>query len=238
VSTTRAVRAPELVAAPGPAPVPGAAVAVPADASRLLLTRHAQTVWHAENRYAGHSSDIDLTETGRRQVEALAAWARLRSPDAVVCSPVRRAVETARPCAEASGRALQVVDDLREVDFGVAEGHTLAELRTVDAEMVHQFSDDPARYPFPGAEPPAVAAERCAAALREVAGSHLGRTVLVVAHNTVLRLGLCALLGLPVGRYRQLFPRLDNASVTEISVPRDRSSPASLLSLNARISLS
>ncbi len=237
--STRAVDGRAPVVAPAPVPVAAAAVPVaPADASRLLLTRHAQTVWHAENRYAGHGSDIDLSDTGRRQVDALAAWAGLRSPDGVVCSPVRRAVETARPCAEASGRALQVVDDLREVDFGIAEGHTLAELRTMDAEMVDRFSDDPARYPFPGAEPPAAAAERCAAALREMAGAHLGHTVLVIAHNTVLRLGLCALLGLPVGRYRQLFPRLDNAAVTEISVPRDRSSPASLLTLNSPIASS
>ena len=29
----------------------------------LLLTRHAETVWHKENRYAG-TSDIDLTPHG------------------------------------------------------------------------------------------------------------------------------------------------------------------------------
>lgn len=206
------------------------------DGTRLLLTRHAQTVWHAENRYAGSGSDIDLTETGRAQVQELAEWAKRQDLDAVVCSPVRRAVETARPCAEAAELVLQVVDDLREVDFGVAEGHTLDELRAVDADMVRRFTDDPARHPFAGAERPDAAAARCAAALGEVAGRHPGGRVLVVAHNTLLRLGLCALLGLPVGRYRQLFPRLENAAVTEITVPRDRSSPASLLTLNAGIS--
>jgi len=106
---------------------------------------------------------------------------------------------------------------------------------SADAELVDRFSDDPARYPFPGAEPPAAAAERWAAALREVAGTHLGQTVLVIAHDTVLRLGLCGLLGLPVGRHRQLFPRLDNVAVTEVSVPRACSRPASLLTLNSPI---
>lgn len=204
-----------------------------AGSSRLLLTRHAQTVWHAENRYAGRDSDIDLTDAGRAQVQDLAEWAKRQHLDAVACSPVRRAVETARPCAEAAELTLQVVDDLREVDFGAAEGHTLDELRAVDADMVRRFADDPAEHPFPGAEEPAAAAARCAAALRDAAAEHPGGRVLVVAHNTLLRLGLCALLDLPVGRYRQLFPRLDNATVTEILVPRDRSSPASLLTLNA-----
>lgn len=201
----------------------------------LLLTRHAQTVWHAENRYAGADSDIDLSATGLRQVGELAAWAASRPPEAVVCSPVRRAVETARPCAAAAGRPLEIVEDLREVGFGVAEGRTLDELAAVDPEMVRRFRSDPAGHPFPGAETPAAGAARAAAALRAVAGSRAGATVLVVAHNTVLRLAICALLDLPVGRYRQLFPRLDNAALTELSLPADPLGSASLLSLNVRL---
>jgi probable phosphoglycerate mutase len=56
--------------------------------------------------------------------------------------------------------------------------------------------------------------------------------VLVVAHNTLLRLGLCVLLGLPVARYRQVFPRLDNVAVTEIAIPDRGTGPVALLSLN------
>ncbi|NUT12685.1 MAG: histidine phosphatase family protein, partial [Nonomuraea sp.] len=40
----------------------------------LVLVRHGETVWHAENRYAG-TSDVDLTERGRDQAAMLAAWA-------------------------------------------------------------------------------------------------------------------------------------------------------------------
>ncbi|MER6877653.1 histidine phosphatase family protein, partial [Amycolatopsis sp. NPDC000673] len=47
-------------------------------------------------------------------------------------------------------------------------------------------------------------------------------TALVVAHNTLLRLTLCQLLGIPLSRYRGVFPRLDNAAVTELEVSGDR----------------
>ena len=47
----------------------------------LLLARHGQTVWHAENRYAGGASDVDLTPAGIEQACALAAFARLRGVD-------------------------------------------------------------------------------------------------------------------------------------------------------------
>jgi len=206
-----------------------------ATSATLFLTRHAQTVWHAENRYAGAGSDIDLTPAGVVQAQQLAAWAGRVAPDAVVSSPVRRALETARPASLAAGRTLAVVHDLREVDFGVAEGRTLDELRVDDPEMVRRFRDDPVRHPFPGAEEPAAAAARSARALRELAVAHVGCSVLVVAHNTLLRLAMCVLLDLPVGRYRQLFPRLDNAAVTEVRVPHDPDQPASLLSLNDRL---
>jgi probable phosphoglycerate mutase len=197
----------------------------------LLLTRHAQTVWHAENRYAG-TSDIDLTPHGVQQAQRLADWVGTRTVDAIVCSPVRRARETAAPSASAARVEIEVEDDLREVGFGIAEGRTLAELAP---DVAARFRADPVANPFPGAEPPAEAAERCAAALRRIADRHGDDTVLVVAHNTLLRLGLCVLLGLPVGRYRRVFPRLDNVAVSEIAFPEGGAGPVALLSLNVPV---
>ncbi len=202
--------------------------------TRVVLARHGETVWHAANRYAGGSSDIDLNERGRAQAELLADWCRKATPDAIFCSPVRRAMETAQICADAIGLELKLVDDLTEVDFGIAEGRTIDELLDLDAGVVDRFRADPMAHPFPGSEPPDQAAERAAAALRDIAAAFPGGRVLVVAHNTLLRLGICALIGVPVSRYRSLFPRLDNAATTELAVPLDRAKPASLLSLNVR----
>ena len=125
--------------------------------TRLLLARHGQTVWHAENRYAGGDSDIDLTPTGVEQARWLAAAVRGRGVDAVVVSPVRRARETAAPAAAALGVEATVVDDLREMGFGLVEGRTLAEVAAEEpdgAAIVERFRADPVAHPFPGAEPP------------------------------------------------------------------------------------
>lgn len=204
------------------------------DPAHLVLVRHGETVWHADNRYAGGGSDIDLTPAGRKQADLLAGWVGARHFDAVVCSPVRRAVETARPSAVALGVQLEIVDELREVDFGVAEGRTVDELLDLDPDMVHRFRRDPVAHAFPGAESPESAARRGGSALRQIAREHAGDVVLVVAHNTLLRLAMCELLELPVSRYRRFFPRLENATLTELLVPADPDGSASLLSLNAR----
>jgi probable phosphoglycerate mutase len=199
----------------------------------LLLARHGQTVWHRENRYAGGASDPDLTDEGRAQAERLARWAVDRGVTAVVSSPQDRAAATAAPAAAALGVVLGHCAGLRETGFGIAEGHTLDEL---DPEVVAAFRADPVAHPFPGAEPPADAARRCVAALRSIADTRPDDTVLVVAHNTLLRLGLCALLGLPLKHYRQVFPRLDNVAITEIALPADPQVPAALLSFNTPVS--
>ncbi|MDT0442228.1 histidine phosphatase family protein [Streptomyces johnsoniae] len=196
---------------------------------RLLLVRHAETEWHRDNRYAGARSDPDLTAHGLRQVDALAKGVLAERVEAVASSPLRRALRTATPAADALGVPVDVVPDLREADFGALEGRTRAE---ADPGLVRRFLADPVAHPFPGAEPPRDAAARTAAALRDISARHAGRTVLVVGHSTALRLALCALLGLPLAAYRQVFPRLDNVAATEIRLPAEPGGPMSLLSLN------
>jgi len=197
--------------------------------ARLILARHGETVWHAENRYAGSRSNPALTERGREQAAELATAAVQLGVDAVVSSTIARAIATATPAATALGVELVTVADLREVDFGELEGRTIAE---ADPGLVERFRTDPVANPFPGSEPPAAAAARAVAALRELDATHDGATVLVVAHNTLLRLALCQLLGISLSDYRRVFPRLDNVARTEIRLPADPTKPAALLSLN------
>ncbi|WP_199431522.1 histidine phosphatase family protein [Qaidamihabitans albus] len=192
--------------------------------TRLLLVRHGETEWHAENRYAG-SSEVGLTERGLRQAHELAAVLETMPgpPAALYCSPQERARITAEPSARALGLTPTVLPDLREVHFGIAEGRTLDEVRGTDPDAVRRFLADPVAGAFPGAEPPAAAADRAAAALRSIAGNEAG-PVLVVAHNTLLRLTLCLLLGIPLHTYRTVFPRLENCALTEIGIDGERTS--------------
>ncbi|MCX4990912.1 MULTISPECIES: histidine phosphatase family protein [unclassified Streptomyces] len=194
----------------------------------LLLARHGQTVWHAENRYAG-VSDVPLTDEGRAQAEALGRWAAAHPVDAIWTSTVSRAVATAEPACRALGLVPQREPALRECDFGVVEGRTLAEFEAENPVRAKAFRADPVSYPFPEAEDPRTAAARGTRALRHIAAAHPGERVLVVAHNTLLRLVLCSALSIPLGEYRRVLPSLGNAAITELRV---EDGSAALLSLN------
>ncbi|WP_028802650.1 histidine phosphatase family protein [Streptomyces sp. 142MFCol3.1] len=194
----------------------------------LLLARHGQTVWHAENRYAG-VSDVALTDEGRAQAEALGRWAAAHPVDAIWTSTVPRAIATAGPACRVLGLTPHREPALRECDFGVVEGRTLAEFEAENPQRAKAFRTDPVSYPFPEAEDPRTAAARGTDALRRVAAAHPGERVLVVAHNTLLRLVLCSLLSVPLSEYRRVFPQLRNAAVSELRFEDGR---AALLSLN------
>ncbi|MBB3050965.1 putative phosphoglycerate mutase [Prauserella isguenensis] len=199
---------------------------------RVLLVRHGETTWHAENRYAG-SSDVALTDRGTAQAAALARHVTLAAepPVAVHSSPLSRAVATAEPVATALGLAVDVEPEFREAHFGVAEGRTLCEL---PEDVVARFRADPVTGAFPDAEKPVAVAERAVAAIGRIAehAEHAGGPALVVAHNTLLRLALCHLLDIPLPAYRRALPRLENVAITEIGIDAGH---ASLYRLNAPV---
>lgn len=185
------------------------------DPATLVLVRHGETPWHAENRYTG-VSDIGLTGTGARQARELAAWAATRPITTVVSSPLRRAHETAAPAAEALGLPVSVDKRLSEVDFGAGEGRTRAEMAELFPDALERFHAAPASNPLPGGEAGTAAVERAWPAVEELAAG--GGTVLLVAHSTLLRLLLCRMLGIPLDDYRRRFPALHNTATTSLTL--------------------
>lgn len=186
----------------------------------LLLVRHGQTVWHEGNRYAG-LSDVPLTDVGHEQAQALARWAATARLDAVWSSTLQRAIDTAAPAAEAAGLELRTDARLVEVAFGKGEGLTRSEMGVVFPDAVDAFLRSPASVPLPGGERGYDAIARAAAAFREICAQQPDGRVLVVAHSTLLRLVLCALLGIDPESYRQVFPNLRNATVTTLDLADD-----------------
>jgi len=197
--------------------------------TELVLVRHGETEWHADNRYAGRS-DVPLTPRGREQAADLAGWAAGAGLDTVLTSPLSRARETAAAAAAAAGVASHVDERLVEVDFGEADGHTREEVSAVFPDAVAAFLRRPASAPMPGGEPGADAVARAAPVLAEAAAAHPDGRVLVVAHQTLLRLLLCSMLGLPLDHYRAVFPRLENTARTIVQPAAE--GPAALLRLN------
>jgi broad specificity phosphatase PhoE len=92
----------------------------------IYLVRHGETEWSRSGQHTG-STDIPLTENGRRDAERLGRHLAGRHFDLVLVSPMERARETARLAGYAD--EAQVRDDLVEWDYGEYEGITTPDIR-------------------------------------------------------------------------------------------------------------
>ncbi|WP_053204054.1 histidine phosphatase family protein [Jiangella muralis] len=168
----------------------------------ITLARHGRTTWNEGSRYIG-SSDLKLDDVGHQQAAVLAAAQRgADAPDALYASDLLRARQTAAAVAAVTGLAVHTDPRLRELDFGAAEGRTLAELRAIDPDAVAAFELDPVAHHLPGGEHPEAAADRAERALREAVDRHPDQNVLVICHNTLMQLVVCRLAGIPLRTYR------------------------------------
>jgi probable phosphoglycerate mutase len=194
----------------------------------LVLTRHGETVWHAEDRYAG-SSDIPLTPRGERQAQLLANWSSTAGLQGVWSSDLVRARRTAEPCAAAAGVTMKVDARLREIDFGRAEGLNAEEIHTRFPGAYEAFERDPVGHHLPDGERPERGADRALEGLRDMCAEWPDGRLLVVCHGTLIRLVLCRLLGLPLPDYRRRFPVMRNCGLIEVEIVDDE---AGLLAFN------
>ncbi|MBI4759502.1 MAG: histidine phosphatase family protein, partial [Chloroflexi bacterium] len=95
---------------------------------RLLLVRHGETDWNAEERYQG-TTDVPLSAQGRAQAQALTSRMAGEVLDAIYASDLQRAWQTAEVIAAPHGLPVRPEPRLREIDFGAWEGLTFDEIR-------------------------------------------------------------------------------------------------------------
>jgi probable phosphoglycerate mutase len=201
-----------------------ATVAVPV---RLLLVRHGLSSFNLEHRIQGRDDLSDLTEEGVEQARRSGEALRDVRLDAAYSSPLRRARDTATALLAAHGggdRDSILDDDLQEIDLEPWSGLLRSELRERDPEGERRWLEQPETLELERADG---SRYRPLPELMEQAGrfvDHLLRrhdpasdaTVLVVAHNAILRCVLLQLLGLDATGFRRL--RVDNGSISVLNI--------------------
>ncbi|MGA5300560.1 histidine phosphatase family protein [Nucisporomicrobium flavum] len=173
--------------------------------AELTLIRHGQSTSNvafpeadagglADSGLTGRDADVELTDLGVTQAEAVGRWLAAlpadRVPEVVVTSPYRRARETWRIAAQASGLDLpEPATDDRLVD------RLMGDLEMMTREAIsRRYPDEQSRvdeageyhYRPPNGESFGDIAERLTAFLADLNRDHAGRRVVVVAHDAVV----------------------------------------------------
>jgi probable phosphoglycerate mutase len=173
-------------------------------ANRLVLhfLRHGQTSFSRDNSFCGSGLDPELTEDGTVMARAFAAAYRTVPWSAVYSSPLRRAVATARALCDPLKLSLELRDDLKEIGYGKWEGKTVGAVNRDHHDDYIRWSADPAWHPPTEGEPAIMIARRGLRVIEEIKERHASGNVLIVSHKGTIRVMLCALLGIDVGRFR------------------------------------
>lgn len=160
----------------------------------IILVRHGETHWNLENRFRGRAN-IPLDDAGLAQAEITARYIAANwKLDAVYCSPLLRARQTAELIAEPFMIHERSHPGLLDIDYGAWQGHTEAEVRERWSEALQSWYQRPHKVPIPGGESLQAVRLRALGTMREVAERHINETVVLVAHTVVNRLILLGLL--------------------------------------------
>ena len=169
--------------------------------TRIILTRHGQTLWNVEGRVQG-SLDSPLTEMGILQARSLAVRLRDEGIQYIYSSDSLRAMETAEEIRSEVGLASIFTDPaLREFSFGEWEGRIWQEVREAYPDIFTIWDSEPHLVTTPGGENMELVLERAWAFLQKIINIHSGATICLVTHGLTLKLLVTKALGFEINEW-------------------------------------
>lgn len=178
---------------------------------QITLVRHAETEWSVSGQHTG-TTDLPLTDEGRRKSERIAERLGGRRLSLVLSSPLARALETA--CIAGYRDVAELRDELAEWDYGAYEGLTTAEIREQDPGW--ELWTDGA----PDGESPTDVRDRVDRVVEELRGRcEAGQDVAVFGHGHLLRALAVRWVGFPIEAGRHF--RLSTGTISTLGWKRE-----------------
>jgi broad specificity phosphatase PhoE len=185
----------------------------------VYFLRHGQTALSREDSFCGSGLDPELTPEGLEMAHAFADAYHSKPWRAIYSSSLRRGIATAQPLGDALGLTLRVRAGLNEIAYGKWEGLTKEKVVQAYHEDYVSWLADPVRHAPTEGELAVAVAERGLRVIEEIKQQFPDGNVLLVSHKATIRIILCQLLGIDVGRFRyRLGCPVGSVSVVEFTL--------------------
>lgn len=168
----------------------------------LYFLRHGQTPDSRANVFCGSGRDPALTPDGAAMAASFAAVYAGAPWTAIYASPLARAMQTAAALAGVTGQEIEQRAELTEIAYGAWEGHTPESVDRDFHDDYVRWTADPAWNPPTDGEPAIDVARRVRRLIDDLTARHASGQVLLVSHKATIRIALCSLLDIDVGRFR------------------------------------
>ena len=114
----------------------------------IILVRHGETAWNAEEIFRGRI-DVELNETGIKQAQLLALYLSDNNIEAVLSSPLKRALKTAETIAGYHKLEVEITPGLIDLDFGEWQGLPHLEVKDRYGELYQEWVRSPGTVVLP-----------------------------------------------------------------------------------------
>jgi len=168
---------------------------------KIYLLRHGETEHSQRGAYCG-AMDPELTPEGHLMAQAFAKAYQSKPWTAIYVSPMNRTIATAQPLCAAVGLPMQLRDGLHEIGYGAWEGREQADVKQHFEHDYIRWLTEPAWNPPTDGETAVQVASRALPIITEIESNYSSGNVLVVSHKATIRIILCSLMGIDLGRYR------------------------------------
>jgi broad specificity phosphatase PhoE len=195
----------------------------PAHAStkRIVLCRHAETMFNAKKVVQGLKLNPDINDRGREQARALGLALKDLPASMVLTSPLKRAMQTGREVADAHHPPLgySVCPSLVEIDMGRAEGRSEVAGAVILASAYGAWSEgkEDVRAGKTGESASQVKARVKLAARALLDAAEPGYVSIGLTHSSLLKFMLAQLLGVQLATIRASGQRNASINILECS---------------------
>lgn len=184
----------------------------------LYFLRHGETTHSQTGGYCG-ALNSELTPFGLEMAQAFAQSYLNLDWAAVYTSPMRRTLATAKPLCNAIGMPPEIREGLKEIYYGDWEDLTPEFVQANYSKDYIRWLTEPAWNAPTGGETAVQVASRASLVIAEIEKTFSTGNILVVSHKATIRIMLCSLLGIDLGRYRDRI-EMPVASVTVVKFDR------------------
>ncbi len=159
------------------------------------------------------STDFDISEKGKRQLDKLSERFKDITLDVVYSSPLKRAYATAEACVKHSNLPINIDSRLAEINGGSMEGKPWDQLDKLFPAEYLLWKNNFADFFAPEGESVCDVYNRISDSFTSVVNENKGKTIGIFSHGCAIRILMCFIKGIPIRRIDEVLWS-DNTAIT------------------------
>lgn len=182
--------------------------------TNLYIIRHGESVANVEGRYQGQTYDTDLSQLGIKQSQAVAEELSLENIEQIICSPLKRTLQTAQIIGKHLDLSIQTDARIIEINHGGWEGLKKTEIARKFPEPYRLWQTVPASVQMPNGENSGQVLERALLFINSIENSD--KNIALITHDLVIRVLIMHWQQKDLNRVWEI--ALDNCGISKVAL--------------------